>query len=85
MKIKRYDITIEAFRDIFSGKRIDWQATRNPIPKDAELIRIWVDQSAGTPSVLSLFFASSEFGDLQEGEVAPRAVIEITTFERGES
>lgn len=67
MKIKRFDITVEFIRDIFSSGTKHWKVIRNALPEDAELVRIYVSQNKSTPDILSLYFTSNSFQDLPEG------------------
>ena len=59
MRIKRFDMTPEVLKFFFSGERFDMQATVNPLPADAELVRVNTNQNESSPRVISLFSAIS--------------------------
>ena len=67
MKIKRFDISIDAIKLLLGPGRHDREVSTNAIPEDAELVRIFVDENESTPSMISLFFTSESFPDVDEG------------------
>ena len=85
MKIKRYDITLEFLKCILSGERVDIQTIRNPIPADAELVRVLTNQNLSSPRIISLFLTSASFPDLPEGTCLQAEGITLITYHKEES
>ena len=82
MRIKRFDITPEFLKMFFDGERKDLQATKNALPKDAELVRIAVNEYESTPRTISLFYTSASFPDLPEGSALEPERIFFTRYYR---
>lgn len=82
MRIKRFDITSEVFKMLFSGKRIDFEVERNPIPADAELVRVHTNLNEATLSVISLFYTSATFPEFPEGAMIESSRISIRQYHK---
>lgn len=82
MKIKRFDMTPEILKFFFSGERFDMQATINPLPADAELVRVHTNHNHSTPQVISLFYTSASFPDLPEGQYMEPERILFTKYHK---
>jgi hypothetical protein len=67
MKIKRFDISVEALCSIFGAGRKEWEVRENAFPEDAEIVRIVVDERNSTPNVLSIYLTSKDFPDIPRG------------------
>jgi cytochrome c553 len=78
MKIKRFAFTSETFRMIFSQGLKHWEVSRNAIPKDAELVRIFDDHGASSIGTIYLDYYSESFPDLPEGSFLETNHITIT-------
>jgi hypothetical protein len=77
VKLKRLSISSEFFRFILSGDKVSFWVTRDPLPKDAQLIGISHDPQTNQVSIL---FFSNEFEDIPEGDVIPKLMPLMTTF-----
>ena len=80
MKVKRFDITVDCLQKFFNGKRIDFEVERNPIPDDAQLIKVSVNDRFVGQSVISLFYISEQFPDVEEGMVLESTKISIRQY-----
>jgi hypothetical protein len=67
MKIKRFDISVEIFKELFNGKRHEFKVIANQLPEDAQLVRISVNPNESTIRTISAFYTSETFPDLPDG------------------
>jgi hypothetical protein len=82
MRIKRFDITSDVFKMLFGGQRIDFEVERNPIPADAELVRVHTNLNESTPALVSLFYTSATFPDLPEGSIPKPTLIWLRQYHK---
>ena len=66
MRIKRFDISVEILKIWMTSGRRDIEVF-SPIPKDAQLVRVWTDPMPSSPAFVSFYFQSESFSDLPEG------------------
>ena len=89
MKIKRFDVTAAFFKETLGPGVKHFEAKKNAIPADAELVRIFIDPNRSTPDIISLFFTSESYPDLPEGTLLKPEMIEFVKHfyanEKGET
>ena len=80
MKIKRFDISVDCIKELLGPGRHDREVIENAIPKDAELIRVSVNQHESTPEKISLFFKSESYPEVPEGIILMGESIVLREF-----
>jgi hypothetical protein len=69
MRVKRYDINVSILNSFFQAGRRDMEVIHNPLPDDAELVKIYVDPKMITPGIVTLFYTSISFPEITEGSI----------------
>ena len=77
MKIKRFDVSMDFFKEILGPGIKHFEAIKNALPADAELVRIFIDPNKSSLDIISLFFISESYPILPEGTLLEPETIEF--------
>ncbi len=78
MKIKRFDISTEFLKSILQHGMMNIATIKNPLPEDAELVRIFTNPYESSLRTISLFYKSESFPEQIEGTLLNSEKIEFT-------